>query len=434
MSQSQANPNNNQAPPPPSPSPLGPPPLPVNVSTTMSSSSHHQQQQQHQHQHQHRLLQTTAINPNVARIQQPVLNAEAVAALQQQLQLQQLQQQAQLLRPQANIPALIQNLTGYNPQFYNHLLTAVASGRIPAAGFQTALPATATAAAPVPPNSIIQPTITVASAGPVHQSNGAKDSDSDGNSVQEPTNKQSPSSETSAAMKVAGVKRSSSSVVDSETGDGQEDANERRRRKHNELEVKRRQRINEKFQELQDLCNSKSDRRSVLQSAIDMIQSYSTRIQSLEAQAQQYQQQLSAGELYRANGPRALAPLASQRTGAIDFQSVYRNLSAPIAVMSLDGRFVDCNDAMCMLFGKNREDIEQTTMFGLANPKDLANLFSKVQRLITGDDDFVVFSTYYSHATNTQIPLTTIVFSVREQGDIQSLLWLGVRTPSLNFN
>jgi len=251
------------------------------------------------------------------------------------------------------------------------------------------------------------------------------ENDSESNSLPEQYTKQSPSSLSSApTSQVSGMKRPASAM------DGNEDPNERRRRKHNELEVKRRQRINEKFQELQELCSSKTDRRSVLQSAIEMIQSYASRIQTLEMQVQQYQQQAASGELYRAvNAPRALAPLAAHRIGTIDFQGVYRNVSAPIAIMSLDGRFVDCNDSMCMLFGKQREEIEQTTMFGLANPKDLATLFSKVQRLITGDDNMVIFDTFYTHASNAQIPLQTIVFSVRDQGEIQSLLWLGVHRP-----
>eukprot|EP00475_Leptophrys_vorax_P040148 TRINITY_DN7400_c1_g1_i12.p1 TRINITY_DN7400_c1_g1~~TRINITY_DN7400_c1_g1_i12.p1 ORF type:complete len:501 (-),score=95.64 TRINITY_DN7400_c1_g1_i12:2445-3908(-) len=420
----------------------------LSLSSTMSTQLH---QHHHHQQQQASSTQTSTIGPTSMdhakqmQMQQLLELATKGQFFSPHMAVQQ-PQQAQFLQPQAQFnmharPPMLPLQQGFNPQLFSQTMLMnpmppnAASRQAPVGFLGAAAAAAATAAhhnvQAVPPAAPVGD-----GQASVSQKSKDEDGDSEGNSILQdtPTAKRSNGASAQPPQQ-AGSKRSASSMMGSDGGDEQqEDPNERRRRKHNELEVKRRQRINEKFVELQELCSSKSDRRSVLQAAIDTISSFPSRLHSLEVQIQQYQQQLAAaaaGDMFRSGGPKPIAPLSSQRMGVVDFQAVYRKVSAPMAVMSLDGRFVDCNEAMCALFGKRPEEIEQTTMFGLANPKDLAVLFSKVQRLITGEDDVVVFDTFYTHSSSSQIPLMTIVYSVRDQGEIQSLLWIGVRTQHI---
>lgn len=224
--------------------------------------------------------------------------------------------------------------------------------------------------------------------------------------------------------------RSQASLVELE-------AQERRRRKHNELEIRRRKRINLKFSELQNLMNCKSDRRGILQSAIDTIRSLAEKVSQLECDLEhmktvvnrsQYHGAMTTGnqQAMISSIPRAM--MAGSMGVPLDFHSIFRNMSAPMGFMSLDGRFIDCNTAMCVLLGRSREEILYTTMFGLANPKDLASIFSKIQRLIKGEQHSVVIDTYCVHSTGIQIPLVVLVFSVPHYQDIQNLVWIGVKT------
>ena len=200
-------------------------------------------------------------------------------------------------------------------------------------------------------------------------------------------------------------------------GPSEDDVKEKRRRKHNELEVKRRKRINSKFDELQALCNCKNDRRSILQAAVDTIRSFANQVTVLEAELARIKASVPSGPL----SPTLLGTsvLPAQQ------QLIFSNSTAPMGIMALDGRFLDCNDAACRLLGKSREELLQTTMFGLVHPKDLAGMFSKIQRLIKSEVELAVIETVYVNQVGLPLPLSSRVYAVTRGIEIVGLLWIG---------
>jgi PAS domain-containing protein len=175
--------------------------------------------------------------------------------------------------------------------------------------------------------------------------------------------------------------------------------NDLKRKKHNELEVRRRKRINQKFNELQMICQSKCDRRSILQSAIDLIQAQKVKLGNLEEKVNHLRELQEQEDDFGSSLLLQPKPdekeiikdeLLKEPSSSFDFYSIYNSTSSPLAVLSLEGSIVDCNEAFCNLIGRSRDQIlAQETIFSVFTTPDIASFAKEVQTLIEGTQDLI---------------------------------------------
>jgi PAS domain S-box-containing protein len=230
-------------------------------------------------------------------------------------------------------------------------------------------------------------------------------------------------------------------VLDNEYDDDLGNANddtitkEQKRKKHNEMEVKRRMRIQQKINELQQVCHCpRNDRRSILQTAIDTINGYTGRIAALEAEIARLRGERNSPsppieQQLQHNIPQQLDQGQRRESSGLDFQAVFENVSGPMAIVSLDGRILHCNVHMCNVFGKGQEELQSRTIFQLCSPNDAALLFSKVKTLCETGMEVVIADTTAVYNSGEVIPMVVLIYSVRDQDHSPSYLyWVGIPT------
>lgn len=222
-----------------------------------------------------------------------------------------------------------------------------------------------------------------------------------------------------------------------------------RRQKHNALEVNRRKRINDKFKELHSLVATPlPDRAVVLQGAVDTIIHYEKSLLALQAKALANPSTAGLASDISAMLPDRLgnsigffvrteetpvAAITLETEVGFDFNRIFGQTSAPMALMGLRGEFLNFNDAFVNLLGQPRDDLLRKNMFEVVNTTDIARMTSKVRALANGVDDLVVFDTFLMHGVQGQVPLVVLVYSVKSKetpDKVESLMWIGVKIVS----
>lgn len=140
---------------------------------------------------------------------------------------------------------------------------------------------------------------------------------------------------------------------------------ESRRRRHNEAEIRRRQRIREQLDRLASvLGNSGKDQLSILTDAAAMLR---LQEQWLELLRREFTQQLPTFEKNS------------------DFERLFCNASVAIALLEVNGRFLDCNPQFEVLMGYTRKEIRQESCFSLAKEDSMSKLFEVFRNLLEGE-------------------------------------------------
>jgi len=164
-----------------------------------------------------------------------------------------------------------------------------------------------------------------------------------------------------------------------------------RREKHNQVEIRRRKRINQRFNELGDICGCDSkQKRNILTSAIDKLKEFEDRIQQLKGNLESLALDDVAGD------PSDAVESAEEKLegdgqfqdhSVVDHRSVFMKSGVPLHVSGFDGRILDCNEKFAQLFGFTREVIlaNQVTVFSLTSPDSLAVTFGVVGHLMKGN-------------------------------------------------
>lgn len=90
--------------------------------------------------------------------------------------------------------------------------------------------------------------------------------------------------------------------------------------------------------------------------------------------------------------------------------------SAPIglAVVGLDGRWLDVNAAICRLVGYDRETLLRMTFQDITHPDDLATDLGLLQRTIRGEIPGYVMEKRYRHRDGREVPVELHVSLVRD--------------------
>lgn len=152
-----------------------------------------------------------------------------------------------------------------------------------------------------------------------------------------------------------------------------------RRKKHNEIEIRRRQRLNDNFEELQRLVQydkKEKDKDTVLRTVIDRLKEYERKLAEMES----LQQHKRTWALQRA--PMAVPPPVSLFNSKVNHSKIFSNNDMPMCVASLNGRMLDANDRFCDILGYTRDEIKQIPCMQLTHPDDLPKLFKHLNALL----------------------------------------------------
>jgi len=85
----------------------------------------------------------------------------------------------------------------------------------------------------------------------------------------------------------------------------------------------------------------------------------------------------------RGGGRGMTAAAAAQRNIVLDFSEIFRSSHVPMAVVSIDGRILQCNDEFSRVTGYTNDRLTGVTLFGLAAPECLEELFKSIARLLS---------------------------------------------------
>lgn len=199
-----------------------------------------------------------------------------------------------------------------------------------------------------------------------------------------------------------------------------------RRKKHNQVEIRRRKRIKASFNELGQICGCDSkQKRIILSSAIDMIKEYEDRIKNLQTSIDALD---AAGADDDAKGS---APVDStdietmvenvirlKDGSTIDHESIFHDSGVPLNIASFDGRILDCNLSFARLFGYTREQLlegQNTTLFSLTSPESLSIAYRTVGALMNGRPSVQAnLSMVGANQTPSKVKLTA--WSIKENG------------------
>ena len=199
--------------------------------------------------------------------------------------------------------------------------------------------------------------------------------------------------------------------------------------KHSESENRRRTRLRHKFSLLRDasLC-SKKDRYTILSTACARINELHSRLQQVEhdkaslllsinniSQQQQQQQQQHSAERQQVP-PSSLPSLSS-----------YPLLSSVCAALvSVDGRVLDCNGALCAAVGADRDEVTRHTMFALCDSEQLLDSVLVMKRLIEGHSDNWEMRRTLLHRAGHSTDMQCTLACVRHEGRLAAFLLLMV--------
>jgi PAS domain S-box-containing protein len=171
-----------------------------------------------------------------------------------------------------------------------------------------------------------------------------------------------------------------------------DDDKEVKRQRHNEAELRRRQRIKTQIQRLQSLLADDTphpqsphppndntsaaaftkDQYSVLEEAAGLLERQTQWLEMLKLQ-------------YRR---KADASVTSQLSAA-DFAQLFLNSPVGTAVISISGKFIDCNPAFEKDLGYKRGEIKNKTVFDLTPDYLMAKLYEVMRKLLTREVEAV---------------------------------------------
>ena len=83
-----------------------------------------------------------------------------------------------------------------------------------------------------------------------------------------------------------------------------------------------------------------------------------------------------------ASGEDAMTAAGVEGASGVDYQSLFHQVSTPLAVAGVDGRFVDANARFQMATGYSKEELGKLTLFNLVCPEDLQETFGTVARML----------------------------------------------------
>jgi hypothetical protein len=198
------------------------------------------------------------------------------------------------------------------------------------------------------------------------------------------------------------------------------DSIQEKKRKRNEMESGRRQRLNEKFDELRDLVSGPSKRRKdILESSIETIYDLSEKINQLEQERVYYERLLPSKTASSTNSEfNDISQILKVHNifKNIDYMQlqVFKQLQFPVAILSMDGFIEGVNTFFASAFNIPEENnwLESSySFFRFLRASSLTCLYSSLSDLINfrcecasiqTEFDFNRIQTYFPNADQKQ--------------------------------
>ena len=115
----------------------------------------------------------------------------------------------------------------------------------------------------------------------------------------------------------------------------------------------------------------------------------------------------------------------SLRDSEMQLEAIFSNAQVGLSLISLDGRFIRVNDAVCRLLGRSRDVLLQSTVADVTHPDDLNMSTTAVLRVIaTGEPQSV--DKVYLRPDGQPVPANSILSRLERSGDKSDCLILAV--------
>ncbi len=109
-------------------------------------------------------------------------------------------------------------------------------------------------------------------------------------------------------------------------------------------------------------------------------------------------------------GSSAVTPEEVQR-----LTRVFEHSAAGIALLDLDGRWLDVNPAFCHLVGYSREELKGRSVLGITHAEDIERSQAQLDRLKRGEISSFRFDKRYLHATGREVWVRLDVSMVKDE-------------------
>jgi PAS domain S-box-containing protein len=85
------------------------------------------------------------------------------------------------------------------------------------------------------------------------------------------------------------------------------------------------------------------------------------------------------------------------------FRGAFENVSAGMAIVSLEGRLLKVNTALCQMLGYNKSEIEGKTFQSLTHPEDIVSDEANIERILAGEISHYQIEKRYVHRDSSII-------------------------------
>jgi PAS domain-containing protein len=179
--------------------------------------------------------------------------------------------------------------------------------------------------------------------------------------------------------------------------------NNLRRQERNMREQQRSQRINQQIKELRSLLSEnkvpfKPTKHSILTCVVEYVRYLQTQVAQLDNEQQLLTNAIQQATIHATSATEAapydqkkeqhaaaLSSSSSSKLSEVDYRSVFHQCSAALAVVTLDGRFIECNSEFESMSGYTREELtgNNFTIFNLINSTEMASLFFALGQMLS---------------------------------------------------
>lgn len=159
------------------------------------------------------------------------------------------------------------------------------------------------------------------------------------------------------------------------TGNGKKGTHKKTREELNDLEKQRTKRINQHIVALRNLLemsniSTKKDKFSVLKNTYDYIVKLRQDIAKLNRRP-------------TTETSNAQAPLKDDDEGNICYESLFCDADTPMALASVDGKFIKCNTCFETLSGYTSRELSRMTIFNITIPEEMNQLFNVIGSMLS---------------------------------------------------
>jgi PAS domain S-box-containing protein len=216
-------------------------------------------------------------------------------------------------------------------------------------------------------------------------------------------------------------------------GDMDEPSLALRRRKHNELEIKRRKRLNDRYEELHQHLGCAHTRLAILETAIARLKHAESQIKALNIVLDAVKKH--PGNLFvgtrnpKSESSSCQAPTASSTTARM--LAAFDCVDVPLLVLLPNGSVADCSQSFCELIGFTKDVLRQSTIFSLASESDLSELYGVINKLVSKEISSHFLDLQLTHEEGKPVSFKCLICvdADKTTGKVCSMFLFGQASP-----